>query len=138
MPANKTQPTRASVSAFLAAVARPEVRRDARALAALMRRVTGERAVLWGTGIVGFGLRHYRYDSGREGDAPVIAFSPRSDRLTLYLACDLDRHRSLLARLGRHARGKGCLHVRRLEDVDGSVLEELVRAAAAGEPATAR
>lgn len=124
----KTRKSRASVSAFLSAVPDPGRRKDARAVAALLRRVTGERAVLWGTNIVGYGTYHYEYASGREGDWPVAAFAPRADRITLYVTCDLSRHRALLARLGKHAKGKGCLHVRRLADVDLEVLEELVRA----------
>lgn len=123
----KTKKSRASVAAFLAAVPDPERRKDARAVAALLRRVTGERAVLWGTNIVGYGTYHYRYASGREGDWPVVAFSPRADRISLYLSCDLSSHRWLLARLGKHAKGKGCLHLRRLSDADPAVLEELVR-----------
>jgi Domain of unknown function (DU1801) len=127
----KTKKSRASVAAFLAAVPDPERRKDARAVAALLRRVTGERAVLWGTNIVGFGTYHYRYASGREGDWPVAAFAPRADRISVYVTCELSRHRELLARLGKHSKGKGCLHIRRLADVDPDVLEELVRSAVA-------
>lgn len=129
----KTKKTRASVTAFLSAIPDPERRKDARAVAALIRRVTGERPALWGTNIVGFGQRKLRYASGRELDWPVAAFAPRADRTTLYLTCDLSRHRALLARLGRHTKGKGCLHLRRLSDVDTAVLEELVRSAVAEE-----
>jgi Domain of unknown function (DU1801) len=127
----KTKKSRASVAAFLAAVPDPERRKDARAVAALLRRVTGERAVLWGTNIVGFGTYHYKYASGREGDWPVAAFAPRADRISVYVTCELSRHRELLARLGKHSKGKGCLHIRRLADVDPDVLEELVRSAVA-------
>jgi Domain of unknown function (DU1801) len=127
----KTKKSRASVAAFLAAVPDPERRKDARAVAALLRRVTGERAALWGTNIVGFGTYHYRYASGREGDWPVAAFAPRADRISVYVTCDLSRHRELLARLGKHSKGKGCLHIRRLSDVDPDVLEELVRSGVA-------
>ena len=127
----KTKRTRRSVAAFLAAVPDPERRKDARAVAALLRRVTGEPAALWGTSIVGFGKYHYRYASGHEGDSPIAAFAPRADRITLYLTCDLALHRALLARLGKHAKGKGCLHIRRLSDVDLDVLEELAGRAVA-------
>ena len=127
----KTKKTRGSVGAFLAAVPDPERRKDARAVAALLRRVTGERAALWGTNMVGFGTYRYRYASGREGDWPIAAFAPRVDRVTLYLSFDLSRHRELLARLGKHSKGKGCLHIRRLSDVDLDVLEELARSAVA-------
>jgi len=123
----KTKRTRASVTAFLASIPDPERRRDARAVGSLLRRVTGQRPAMWGETIVGFGQVHYRYASGQEGDWPVAAFAPRSDRITLYLTCNLSRHRELLARLGKHSHGKGCLHLRRLGDADPGVLEELVR-----------
>jgi len=135
MAAPKTRKTRASVTAFLSAIPDSERRKDARAVAALLRRVTGGRPALWGTNIVGFGRRTLRYASGRELDWPVAAFAPRADRITLYLTCDLSRHRALLARLGKHTKGKGCLHLRRVSDVDPAVLEELVRSAVADEDA---
>ncbi len=127
----KTQPTGASVQAFIGGIADPERRADARAAAALLRTVTGARPEMWGTSIVGFGRRRLVYASGRELDWPVAAFSPRADRTTFYLTCDLDRHGALLSELGSHRRGKGCLHVRRLSDVDAGVLEALVRTAVA-------
>lgn len=134
----KTKRTRASVTAFLSAIPDPERRRDARAVAALLRWVTGERPSMWGTNIVGFGHRTLRYASGREIDWMVAAFAPRADRITLYLTCDLTRHRELLSRLGRHRKGKGCLHLRRLADVDPAVLEELVRDTVAPDASTVR
>jgi hypothetical protein len=127
----KTKRTRASVTAFLAGVPDPQRRKDARTVATLLRRVTGERPAMWGTNIVGFGHRKLKYASGREIDWMVAAFAPRADRITLYLTCDLSRHGELLSRLGRHAKGKGCLHLRRLADVDMGALEELVRSAVA-------
>lgn len=133
----KTRKTRASVEAFLSAIPDPARRKDARAVAALLRRVVGERPAMWGENIVGFGECPLRYASGRELDWPVAAFAPRADRITLYLTCDLSRHGGILARLGKHTRGKGCLHVRRLADVDVGVLEELARRAA-GEAALHR
>jgi hypothetical protein len=125
----KTKRTRASVTAFLSAIPDPDRRKDARAVAALLRRVTGDRPAMWGSNMVGFGKRRLRYASGREIDWMVAAFAPRGDRITLYLTCDLSRHREVLGRLGRHARGKGCLHLRQFSDVDPAVLEELVRCA---------
>ena len=131
----KTQPTGASVEAFIEGVPDPARRGDARAAVKLLRKVTGSRPEMWGTNIVGFGRRRLVYASGRELDWPVAAFSPRADRTTFYLTCDLDRHAALLARLGKHQRGKGCLHVKRLSDVDPAVLEELARQAMAEEEA---
>jgi hypothetical protein len=127
----KTKKTAGSVTAFLTAIPDPDRRKDARALLALLRRTTGERPALWGAGLIGFGQRKLKYASGREIDWPIFAFAPRAGRLTLYLACDLASHREILGRLGKHAKGKGCLHLRRLSDVDPAVLEELVRAAVA-------
>jgi hypothetical protein len=96
-----------------------------------MRKVTRCRPVLWGGSIVGFGTYHYKYPSGHEGDAPLVGFSPRKQALTLYLGCDVQRSKELLARLGKHKTGKGCLYVKSLEDVDHSVLEQLIRDAVA-------
>lgn len=120
---NKTVVTAADASAFLAAVEPSERRADGQVLAALMARLSGEPAIMWGGSIVGFGRYHYRYDSGREGDAPRIAFSPRKAELVLYLS-GLDD--AGLAPLGRHRRGKGCLYIKRLSDVDMTVLEALI------------
>jgi hypothetical protein len=127
----KTNKTRASLTAFLAAIPDPQRRKDARTVATLLRRVTGERPAMWGTNIVGFGHRKLKYASSREIDWMEAAFAPRADRITLYLTCDLSRQGELLSRLGRHAKGKGCLHLRRLADVDMGALEELVRSAVA-------
>jgi hypothetical protein len=125
----KTQRTGASVAAFIDGIPDEARRADARAAAALLRRVTGAKPEMWGANIVGFGRRRLVYDSGRELDWMVAAFAPRGDRTTFYLTCDLDRYGEQLGRLGKHQRGKGCLHVKRLSDVDAGVLEELVRCA---------
>ncbi|MER7585961.1 DUF1801 domain-containing protein [Micromonospora sp. NPDC127501] len=93
-----------------------------------MGELTGEPAVMWGPSIVGFGSYHYTYESGRSGDAPLVGFSPRKQHLVVYLADgSLDeRHAALLARLGPHRSGKGCLYLKRLDDVDQSVLRHLI------------
>ncbi|MGA8891606.1 MAG: hypothetical protein WB493_08560 [Anaeromyxobacteraceae bacterium] len=127
----KTQRTGASVAAFIDGIPDAARRADARAAAALLRKVTGSKAEMWGANIVGFGRRRMIYESGRELDWMVAAFAPRGDRTTFYLTCDLDRYGEQLGRLGKHQRGKGCLHVKRLSDVDAGVLEELVRCAVA-------
>jgi len=119
--------TDASVEGFLARVPDGRRREDARRLAAIMQEITGEPAAMWGTSIVGFGVYHYRYASGHEGDAPLASFSPRSQHLAIYLVGEFgDRHRSALARLGPHKTGKGCLYVKRLDDVDLDALRELI------------
>ena len=122
----KTKKNRGSVQAFLNAVEDPERRKDSKAVAKLMREVTGERPVMWGDSIVGFGSYHYKYASGREGDWFVAGFSPRKNSLSLYLTCDLSTLQPILKRLGTHKTGKGCLYIKRLSDVDEGVLRELV------------
>jgi len=118
--------TGASVDAFVAAIDDPVKRRDSESLITLMRRVSGEAPAMWGSAMIGFGRYHYKYESGREGDAFVVGFSPRKAALTLYLMLGLGDHGELLGRLGKHTTGKGCLYVKRLADVDETVLEELV------------
>lgn len=126
MPENKTKPTGASVSEFLSGVANDTRRRDAHALVAMMARVTGVEPQMWGPGIVGFGIRHYRYESGREGDMPRIAFSPRKASLVLYLLTGAASEAALLRRLGKHTTGASCLYVSKLADLDMTVLEALI------------
>ena len=123
---NKTQPTDASVQAYLDAIPDPARRADCQQVCAMMSRLSGEPAVMWGPGIVGFGSYHYRYDSGREGNAPRIGFASRKSDLTLYTLGDFDEQAGLLDRLGRHKVGKSCLYLKRLADVDLAVLEALV------------
>ena len=126
-----TRPTDADVAAFLAGVGNEERRADAHTLIALMTEVTGEPPVLWGPSMVGFGSYHYRYASGREGDAPLACFSPRKQQLVVYLVDGFeDRYRRLLAELGPHKTGKACLYLKRLSDVDLDVLRTLVERSA--------
>lgn len=131
--ANKTQPTQAMVEAFLATVDNQQRRDDAVRLLDLFARVTGEPPVMWGDSIIGYGSYDYRYDSGREGRFMRTGFSPRKANLSVYLmGAYVDpaaeaRQEELLARLGKHKRGKSCLYLNRLDQVDMVVLEELVR-----------
>jgi Domain of unknown function (DU1801) len=129
--ANKTQPTEASVAAFVAGLADERQQADSQRLIGLMSEVTGEPATMWGPSIIGFGSYHYRYASGREGDAPLVGFSPRKTAITLYTSADDGVRADLLARLGPHKVGKGCVYVKRLSDVDEQALADLVRAGAA-------
>ena len=126
MNANKTQAMSTSVSEFLDRVPDPKRREDACSLCELMERVTGEKATMWGPSIIGFGSYHYRYDSGREGDAPVAGFSPRAKELVVYLYCYGEWSEPLLAPLGKHKAGKACLYIKSLADVDQDVLAELI------------
>ena len=128
---NKTKPTAVIVADFLAGV-EPEARRaDAQALCEIMGRVSGEPATMWGPTIIGFGRRHYRYESGREGETPAAGFASRKPALALYLSLGA-RREDFLARLGKHTTGKGCIYIKRLSDVDPGVLREMIAASLAG------
>ena len=121
------RPAEASVAGFLARVPDEQRREDARRLCAMMQEITGEPAVMWGTSIIGFGTYHYRYASGHEGDSALAGFSPRSQHLAIYLIGEFgDRHQPVLARLGPHKTGKGCLYVKRLDNVNQDALRELI------------
>jgi len=124
----KTRPSGASVEAFLQGVADEARREDCRTVLALMRRVTGAEAEMWGPSIVGFGSYHYTYASGREGDWFLTGFSPRKRDLTLYIMAGFSAYDDLLARLGPHKTGKSCLYVKRLADLDLEALEALIAA----------
>ncbi|MBY0519728.1 MAG: DUF1801 domain-containing protein [Sphingomonas sp.] len=127
--ANKTVETEASVEDFLARVDVPQRAADAHLLIDLMARISGEPPRLWGPSIIGFGSVHYRYESGREGDTPAIAFSPRKAELVLYVGASTPNIAALLPGLGKHRTGKGCLYLKRLADADAGVLEAVVRTA---------
>ena len=131
MAQNKTRPAAASVADFIAAIPDPQKREDATALAANLERLSGEQPYMWGTSIIGFGTYHYVYDSGREGDAARIGFSPRAKELVVYLVDGYEERADLLARLGKHRIGKSCLYIKKLADVDTGVLGELVAASLA-------
>ncbi|MBX9244877.1 DUF1801 domain-containing protein [Actinotalea ferrariae] len=124
---NKTQATTADVGAFVDAVEPPSRREDARTVLELMRRATGREPVMWGPSIIGFGSYHYRYASGREGDAQAAGFSPRKASTTVYFADGFDDYAEDLARLGPHTTSVSCLYLKKLDGVDLAVLEDMVR-----------
>lgn len=128
MAENKTKATPVDVSAFIEGVADETQRADARRIVAMLERVSGEPATMWGPSIIGFGEYHYVYESGREGDMCRIGFSPRKGQTVLYFTGSVDRQPGLLAKLGKHKTGKGCVYIKRLADVDEAVLEELAEA----------
>jgi len=133
MADNKTKPTKLSVAAFVNALTDETRRADAKALVKLMRSATGEKPKMWGPSIIGFGSYHYTYDSGREGDMPLAGFSPRKAATVLYIGTGFSDSEALLAKLGKHTTGKGCLYIKNLVDVNPAVLEALVvKAVAAG------
>ena len=125
MPENKTKPTKVSVAAFIDAIADSTKRADAKALVKLMQGATGEKPKMWGPSIIGFGSYHYTYESGREGDMPLVSFSPRKSATFLYIMKGVSGAEALLAKLG-DTKGKGCLYIKKLADVDQRVLETLV------------
>ena len=126
MATNKTQATEASVPDYLAAIDDEVRRRDCEALAKLLSKATKEPPRMWGAAIVGFGTIHYRYESGREGDTCLVGFSSCKGDISIYGLGSAPGRERLLARLGRHREGKGCLYLRALGDVDAKVLEQLV------------
>ena len=132
MAENKTKPTEISVAAFIDALTDQSRRADAKALVKLMQKAAGEKPKMWGPSIIGFSSRHYVYDSGREGDMPLIAFSPRKAATVLY---GLSASEALLPKLGKHTTGKGCVYIKKLADGDQKVLEAMVVKAVAGKRA---
>lgn len=124
--ANKTQPTAADVVQFIDGVEPPARKADALMLLDVMRRATGQEPVMWGPSIIGFGSYHYKYASGREGDAPAVGYSPRKASLVLYGLTSAPGAQAALERLGKHKTGASCLYVNKLADVDQAVLEEMV------------
>jgi len=122
----KTKKTKASVSIFIAAIPDEQRRADCERVAALMQAATGEAPAMWGENIVGFGMYRYHYASGTSGDWPIVGFSPRKNDLTLYLMAGFEGRDALMAKLGRHKTGKSCLYLKKLADVDISVLTELI------------
>lgn len=131
MAENKTRPTDQSVAAHIAALPDEAQRRDCQTLVKLMKRVTGHKPRMWGPTIVGFGRYHYRYASGREGDACLVGFASRQSQIVLYVLADYPEQEALLAQLGKHKTTKACLYIRRLSDVNLAVLERMITSATA-------
>ena len=127
MSTNKTKPTTRSVELFLDDLIPEQRKKDSWTLYRLMEKITGSQGVLWGTSIIGFGDYHYKYGSGREGDWFLTGFSPRKNALTLYLMCDISHEFIDFSTLGKHKKGKGCLYIKRLDDVDLKALENIIK-----------
>lgn len=127
MSENKTKATKVSVAGFLGKKATGQQLADSKALVKLFREVTGKPARMWGPSIVGFGSYHYVYASGREGDAPLLGFSPRKPEIVLYVA-PYPGDLGLKKKLGKHKAGAGCLYIRKLADIDLAVLRQLAQA----------
>ena len=127
MAHNKTKPTQQKVSEFIAGIDDKVKRADCRELMKLMSEITGNRATMWRPGIVGYGKYHYKYASGREGDFFLTGFSPRKQALTIYIISGFSIHPQLMEKLGKYKIGKSCLYVKQLDDLDRSVLTQLVK-----------
>ena len=125
--ANKTIETKASVAGFLKTIKDEKRRKDCSAIIALITKHTGFEPRMWGTSIVGFGSYHYKYDSGREGDAPLTGIASRANAITLYLGSGFDKREELLSKFGKHKIGGGCVHIQKLEDIDTSILSKMVK-----------
>ncbi len=126
MAENKTTPNDQDVEQFLNSFDDERKRKDSFTILELMKQVTGIEPRMWGSSIVGFGSYHYTYESGREGDMILAGFSPRKQNLTLYIMGGFERYDDLLKKLGKHTTGKGCLYIKRLDDVDLPTLKSLI------------
>lgn len=124
MAENQTKPTKDSAAAFIKKITDPARRADAEALLAMLQKATKEKPVMWGPAIVGFGSYHYAYETGREGDMPVVGFSPRKAGMAIYLQSDFPESDALRAKLKQ--RPRGCLNIKKLATIDQKVLETLV------------
>ncbi len=126
MEKNKTTETSQSVSDYINAVSDKVKREDCFRIAELFKVQTGFDPKMWGPGIIGFGTCHYKYESGREGDMPLVAFSPRANAIVLYLSGNFDQRDELLQKFGKHKTGKGCIYIRKLDEIDEDVLINMV------------
>ena len=122
----KTKKTEACVEDFFNEISDENIREDCKRISVLMEKATGAKPKMWGASIVGFGERLLKYESGRELDWMEIGFSPRKQNITLYLTTGTGWHRDLLAKLGKYKTGKGCLYVKKLSDIDESVLKQII------------
>ena len=127
MAEQKTKPTGESVEDFLNRIPEAERREDCFAVAKIMEEITGNKPMMWGPSIVGFGTYHYKYASGREGDWPMTGFSPRKKDLTVYLMMGYQKHDEMMKKLGKHTGSKSCLYIKRLSDIHVPTLKKLIK-----------
>lgn len=116
-----------TVEEYITSINNEQMIKDARVLIDMMKRISGQEPILWGIGTIGFGMYHYKYESGREGDAHTISFYPRKDKITFYLMDGTARYANLIERLGKHNTTKVCLYIKRLSDIDLKILEQIIR-----------
>jgi hypothetical protein len=123
----KMKETDNSVINFIESVENEKKKADAYKLLEIFEEVTGYDAVMWGPSIIGFGRYHYKHASGHEGDAPLVGFSPRKAKISLYLLCEGEEREKLLESFGKHTKSKACIYVHKLADIDTNVLKELIK-----------
>lgn len=126
----KTRETDNSVKDFINTIEHERKKEEALELLEIFEEVTGEKARMWGTSIIGFGKYHYVYESGREGDWMITGFSPRKTKHSLYIMSGFDQFDELMSKLGKYKTGKSCLYVNKLEDINIPVLKELINRSA--------
>ena len=124
---NKTVETKSSVAVYVKKIANEQKRKDVAAIIDLISKHTKLEPKMWGTAIVGFGSYHYKYESGREGDAPLTGLASRANSITLYLGSKFENAEELLAKFGKHKASGGCIHIQKLEDIDTTVLIKMVK-----------
>lgn len=126
MAQNKTVETENSATDFLNTLDDEIKKNDSLQLLNLFEEVTGFRAKMWGPAIVGFGTYHYKYDSGREGDAPIVAFSPRKQAISLYLSTEFKDKEFLLSQFGKHTKAKSCIYIKKISDINTDILRKMI------------
>ncbi len=126
MATPKTIETGNSVADYISAIDDENKRTDCMAIVELLNKQTGFEPKLWGTSIIGFGSYHYKYQSGHEGNAPLVGLAARANAITLYLVPEFEKKEDLLLKFGKHKTGKGCIYIQKLDDIDTDVLIQLV------------
>ena len=122
----KTIETTANVSDFVKKIPDDQRKKDAQAIIKIMKEQSGFDAKMWGPAIIGFGSYHYKYDSGHEGDAPLVGFSPRKSEFAIYLTSQFDQREELLKQFGKHKAAKGCVYFKKLEDINVDVFRKMI------------
>lgn len=128
MAKNKTVETTSSVADFISLIENETKRNDSFKITEIFREQTGFEPKMWGPSIIGYGSYHYKYDSGHEGDAPLVGFSPRKNAISLYLSSTFDGREELLEKFGKHKTSKACIYINKLSDVNIEVLKEMITA----------
>jgi hypothetical protein len=116
-----------TVKQYIDSIQDDQMVKDAQTLMEIMQKISEQKPILYGIGTIGFGVYHYKYDSGREGDAHTLGFYPRKGKMTVYLMDGTARYAELLAKLGKHTKTGYCIYIKRLSDVDMSVLEQIIK-----------